>query len=295
MDSSQPSGPTNASSESGFPRKQSSLYDDEDDHADNNCGGGVLRAVDDNDRHDDDEVATSPQLTTTRTSTETEQPSASASAMSTMSAAAAASAAAPLRRVAADPLAGGALAPRPAPAPAPVPQKQQHQQQQPRLDPSQVRNSFTSDTPYFGGFVEKESRGVQLLGEELHNIGSKAQTLIRTGQLYGEAARRFATACRLRRDLPSAASSNGNASGGANGGDADYSSTDEDERVAEEEAVLQRRQAMGDEMVRLFSLLGEVRCVPMRSDTSGIPPCLDLSTAPKTYHRRMDRPADTTP
>jgi hypothetical protein len=106
--------------------------------------------------------------------------------------------------------------------------------------------------------VERECRSVRVMGEELHNIGARAQTLLRTGQLYGEAARRLATACRLRRE-----SGNGNGSGGSQGDPPDGAGggggLDEEEKLAEEEAVLQRQAAVGDEMVRLFSLLAEVR------------------------------------
>lgn len=147
----------------------------------------------------------------------------------------------------------------------------------PQLEPHQVRTSFTAESPYFSAFVDKEHRSLQILGGELHNISTRTQTLVRTGKLMSEAARRLAVACRLRRDISD-----------PSGGDDSAAAIDEEKRQAEEEAVQERKLAVGDEMVRLLDVLGEVRTIVLSRTTQGFRLCLTCVLArPVVVAKRM--------
>ena len=101
------------------------------------------------------------------------------------------------------------------------------------------RPSFTADSPYFGGFCENEVQSFQVLSDALGDISKRTITFAKTGALMSEATRRLVLSCRLQRLLPEDA--------------------DEDMQLAEEEAMLQRQQVLGEEMTELLGLLADVR------------------------------------
>lgn len=101
------------------------------------------------------------------------------------------------------------------------------------------RISATADSPYFSAFCDKEIDSLQTLGDALQDISDRTRTFVRTGAVMSEAARRLAVSCRLQRELSP--------------------ETEEEERMDEEAAQRQRKDAVGEEMARLLALLGEVR------------------------------------
>jgi Tfp pilus assembly major pilin PilA len=102
------------------------------------------------------------------------------------------------------------------------------------------RTSFTADSPYFTSFCDGEIKSLGTLSNSLRDISARTNTFCRTGALMSEAMHRLANSCKLRpeRNLSQ-----------------DHP---DEERREKEDDVLQRRNAVGEEMAKLLQLLGEV-------------------------------------
>jgi hypothetical protein len=102
------------------------------------------------------------------------------------------------------------------------------------------RTSFTADSPYFTSFCDGEIKSLGTLSNSLRDISARTNTFCRTGALMSEAMHRLANSCKLRpeRNLSQ-----------------DHP---DEERLEKEDDVLQRRNAVGEEMAKLLQLLGEV-------------------------------------
>jgi hypothetical protein len=106
--------------------------------------------------------------------------------------------------------------------------------------------SFTADSPYYTSYVEKEMRQVETLSETLKDISARAKTFSKYGALMAESTRRLSSACRLERQTT-------NTNGGSDDEGDEFKQKDEEER-----GIQERKQAVGEEMTSILTLLAEV-------------------------------------
>lgn len=111
-----------------------------------------------------------------------------------------------------------------------------------------ARTSFTADSPYYTSYVEKEMRQVETLSETLKDISARAKTFGKYGALMAESTRRLSSACRLERQTQ-----NTNTNGGSDDEGDEFKQKDEEER-----GIQERKQAVGEEMTSILTLLAEV-------------------------------------
>ena len=121
---------------------------------------------------------------------------------------------------------------------------------------SSVIPSFTSDSPYLQSYIDREMHDLHVLTETLRDISARARTFGKCGALMAEATRRLSGACRLNpvssgNNGPSSSSDNNN-----NNGTSKDDTTNSNDHLAA--IMTERRQSIGDEMVSVLSVLGEI-------------------------------------
>ena len=119
---------------------------------------------------------------------------------------------------------------------------------------SSVIPSFTSDSPYLQSYIDREMRDLHVLTETLRDISARARTFGKCGALMAEATRRLSGACRLN---PVSSGNNGSSTSDNNNGTSkDDTTTNSNDHLAA--IMTERRQSIGDEMVSVLSVLGEI-------------------------------------
>jgi hypothetical protein len=123
-----------------------------------------------------------------------------------------------------------------------------------------ARTSFTADSPYYTSYVEKEMRQVEVLSETLKDISARAKTFGKYGALMAESTRRLASACRLEKQRHQQQRTNSNTSERAASASDDEGDVSASKRQEQEDRSLEeRRDAVGEEMTSVLTLLAEVR------------------------------------
>lgn len=117
---------------------------------------------------------------------------------------------------------------------------------------SSVIPSFTSDSPYLQSYIDREMHGLHVLTETLRDISARARTFGKCGAIMAEATRRLSCACRLN---PVNSGNDGSSSSDNNNGTKDDTTKSNDHLAA---IMTERRQSIGDEMVSVLSVLGEI-------------------------------------
>jgi hypothetical protein len=123
---------------------------------------------------------------------------------------------------------------------------------------SSVIPSFTSDSPYLQSYIDREMHDLHVLTETLRDISARARTFGKCGALMAEATRRLSGACRLN------PVSSGNNNGSSSSSDNNNNGTSKDDTANSNDhlaaIMTERRQSIGDEMVSVLSVLGEISC-----------------------------------
>ena len=105
-----------------------------------------------------------------------------------------------------------------------------------------MNTSFTADSPYFNSYVDKEIDNLGVLKSTLQDISKNARAFGQCGAAMVEATRNLSSSCKLQSKLH------------------DISEDDMDLEMRMERARLYglKKECMGDEMLKVLSLLGEV-------------------------------------
>jgi hypothetical protein len=114
----------------------------------------------------------------------------------------------------------------------------------PASSATEAQNSFSADSPFFGSHVEHEMQSLHVMNDTLRDIAGRTKTFGKCGALMAEATRRLALSCKLRRPFT------------INAGE-DQKEMEAGEQKREEE-VMNRRDAVGEDMAGLLAVMSEV-------------------------------------